>query len=33
MEAGTRGKGKNVRKGVGGEYGGSIVYSCMKMEK
>jgi hypothetical protein len=25
--------GGGIRKGVGGEYGGNIVYSCMKMEK
>jgi hypothetical protein len=30
---GTSGSGEDIRKGVGGEYGGNAMYSCMKMEK
>jgi hypothetical protein len=26
-------EGSDIRKAVGGEYGGIILYSCMKMEK
>jgi hypothetical protein len=30
---GTRGRGRMQGKGVGGEYGGNIVYTCTEVEK